>query len=266
MKATPVWILLGLAGCAAPPAPVSPAEAKRTSLAALDDAQRGRLDAVRESFVRLDGDKGSGSALAVSPDGLILTAWHVVEGTFFTSTKDGTTTTRSFFGGRYRDLAFRQPILVAACPEQDVAVLDIGLPTPRFVSPSSRGFAAGERVFLLGGATGAPELAECSRMRATSDARRIFFLMNAPAFPGDSGGGVLNASGELLGILVRANAGAVPEWRWTSVMVPLPSQALEEILRARPLGKRTRLYLESEPADGKIDPIQFWKSIRFRVD
>jgi len=96
-------------------------------------------------------------------------------------------------------------------------------------------------------------------------------MMNAPALPGDSGGGVLNQRGELLGVLVRgknkpldeAEQRALPGWQWISMMVPIPSQVMEQLLRTRTQQTGTRLFFDPEPAEGKINPEAVWKTIRF---
>lgn len=267
-------LLFAAAGCAMEPPP-RPAEIKRAHLSALQGAERTMMESVLRSFVRLDGPKGSGSAMAISADGKILTAWHVVEGSFYSYSKDGKPAgNQSLVRGRYQDRPFASPMLVASCPEQDLAILDIGLPTPDFVPASARGFAEGERVFLLGASGGTGEFTECTQMKATSDERNVLFVMNAPALPGDSGGGVVNARGELLGVLVRGSprTGALlrepslPKWDWISVMVPLPERVLAELLRAAPQGRPTRLYLDPEPPEGRIDMIDFWKRIRLAVE
>lgn len=255
---------LGLAACAAPP--LSPAQAKKARLFELGPVERPLLENALNALVLLDGPQGKASAVAISPDGKALTAWHVVQDSLYSSGR----TTRSLFGGRYRDSTFSAPALLAACPDQDLALLDLGIPTPAHLLPSPLGFARGERVFLVGASTGKAELSECSRMSATSDARGVHFLMDGPAFPGDSGGAVVSQRGELLGVLVKAgSASSDPrfrDWDWISAMVPTPAHVLDEILRLRPLRKRTRLFIDPPPPEGRIDPERFWKSLRFAVD
>src|SRR6185295_9207539 len=110
-------VLAALAGCAVPPPP-SAGDAKRSRLSDVGDPERAMLETVLKSFVHLDGSRGSGSAMAISPDGKILTAWHVVEGTFLAYSKDGAPPEqRSLCGGRYQDRTFSGLTLIASCPD-----------------------------------------------------------------------------------------------------------------------------------------------------
>jgi hypothetical protein len=266
-------LLVAASGCAAPSP--SPTEIKRSRLADLNDQERAMMERVLKSFVLLRGSNGSGSAVAVGPDGKVLTAWHVVEGGFLSHSKDGAVpTNRCLCDGRYQDKPFSNPVLVAAWPDQDVALLDIGMPTPDYISPSARGFAVEERVFLVGASGGKAEFTECAHLRAIKEKDSLQFALDAPALPGDSGGAVTNRQGELLGVLIRGQnrpldareKSSLPGWTWISFMVPMPSQVFLNLSRTRTSRSGTRLFFDPDPPEGRINPEKVWGTIRFAAD
>lgn len=144
--------------------------------------------------VRTFGASGAalseGSGFLVTPDGVIVTNFHVIEGA---SSVEVTT----MAGETYDNVFF-----VTADPRRDLAVLRIpveGAPSLR-ISPATT-HEIGSRVFATGnplGQTGTFSDGMVSAHRTVEGVQMI--QVSAPISPGSSGGPVMNESGEVIGV------------------------------------------------------------------
>ncbi|WP_328774682.1 S1C family serine protease [Deinococcus aquaedulcis] len=138
---------------------------------------------------------GVGTGVLISPDGLVLTAYHVIQGATVLSvqTEDRTRYVAQVVG--YND-------------QDDLALLRVSVPagTPYLRLAAARP-AVGDIALAIGNGNGAFLKTKVGRLTGLdSDAGRADFPpgtleLNAPLVPGDSGGPVVNARGELTGIV-----------------------------------------------------------------
>ncbi|MCG7594564.1 trypsin-like peptidase domain-containing protein [Mycobacterium sp. PSTR-4-N] len=188
-------------------APVAPASAAPTDLVAVSMQ-------VEPSVVRIDtqvdyqGVIGAGTGFVIDPNGQVLTNFHVVQGA---DRITGTVNGRAY-----------PATLVGYDRKRDVAVLQllgaVGLPPARI--GDSNILVPGEPVIALGNASGtqSPLTQEAGTFTAfgqtvnaedtlTGSSDEITGLIEfaAPVRAGDSGGPVVNANGEVVGITTAAS-------------------------------------------------------------
>ncbi|MBI3970687.1 MAG: trypsin-like peptidase domain-containing protein [Chloroflexi bacterium] len=164
-------------------------------------ALRQLIERARPAVVKLtDNQQGFGTGIIYDPSGLVLTNSHVVA---------------SLAGGRLRALLPDGRSLAAqplgADDWTDVAVVKIEAPNLPYVPlGSAQSLALGERVLALGYAPllpGAPS-AKTGVIRSLAGEIQTFqdyplfnlITTNALLYPGDSGGPLLNRSGQVVGI------------------------------------------------------------------
>lgn len=143
-----------------------------------------------------EGSLSVGTCFAVSPDGLIITAYHVVSkaSAVVVYLADGTAAPAA---------------IERASPTTDLALLRIKRHTPIFLSPAETGsLSAGQRVFtvgypamqILGADPKFSEGAINSLSGLGGDAS--FMQVSVPIQPGNSGGPLVTESGELAGVVL----------------------------------------------------------------
>jgi serine protease Do len=162
---------------------------------------------------------GQGSGFVVSPDGLILTNAHVVDGAKQVTVKLSD----------HRE--FRATVL-GADKTSDIAVLKIdsrGLPTVRL--GNSDQLAVGDYVLAIGEPFGLEETATAGIVSAKGralpgDGYVPFIQTDAAVNPGNSGGPLFNASGEVVGInsQIYSNSGG-----YQGVAFAIPINLAEQI-------------------------------------
>lgn len=137
---------------------------------------------------------GQGSGFVVDAQGTLVTNFHVVEG--------ADAVTVQFAGGeRFDDVLF-----VSADRGRDVAVLKVrGVNLPFIAFGDDQKLAVGDRVYVMGNPLGL----EGTFSDGLLSARRIdegvaYLQITAPISSGSSGGPVLNARGEVVGIATAA--------------------------------------------------------------
>jgi S1-C subfamily serine protease len=143
------------------------------------------------------GDADGGSATPISPDGYFLTADHVL------AAMSG----RNVFVlyGRQGRLVPKKARVVWRSEESDLALLHIPVKTPNYYrwTPADRWLPLGTPVIHGGIATGfksaAGKLGTSIPPESAFSGTRAFKI-DIPLQPGDSGGPVVNAYGELIGI------------------------------------------------------------------
>lgn len=152
-------------------------------------------ETTRDATVRIETrPAGIGSGFFISPDGQVMTAYHVVRDADALNVveADGTSYRASVIGfDEYRDLAVLQ-----AQVDRPVSSLQIATETP----------SAGESVLAIGNSRGdfnAPRSGEVTSLgqRLGGSFPEQLIAMTLPLAPGDSGGPVLNAGGEAVGVV-----------------------------------------------------------------
>ncbi|HEY3414355.1 MAG TPA: tetratricopeptide repeat protein [Armatimonadota bacterium] len=174
--------------CVLAPALASAAE----PLSATDIVTRMRPSIVTLSILDPDKQKSSGSGVFLTASGQILTCFHLISNAKTVSAllPDGTSA--------------RVTGVLSSSRAQDWAVLQSDV---RNAVPAPRGKPAllrqGDRVYAVGAPAGGPdpEIAEgaVSRIRDTQGAG-LYLWTTAPVATGSSGGPVVNANGEVVGI------------------------------------------------------------------
>lgn len=141
--------------------------------------------------------RGMGTGFFISSDGLVLTAYHVIEeakGKITASLANGESYNLELISfDAYRDLA----LLKARVDNKQVPYLDMGIYTPRL----------GSKVLSIGNSGGnflSARLGQVTRLNVS--AARADFAPDTIEFssklaPGDSGGPVLNAKGKVIGVV-----------------------------------------------------------------
>lgn len=148
-------------------------------------------------FARQYVTKGAGSGVIISQDGYIVTNHHVIDGanTITVTLRDGTTT--------------YDATLIGSDEDQDIALLKInaeGLSAATFGDSSSLAVgdyvvAIGNPLGTLGGTVTDGIISALAREVTIEDNDMTLLQTNAQISPGNSGGGLFNAKGELIGIV-----------------------------------------------------------------
>lgn len=261
-----------------PPDPAVVAERKAAGLQSLEPAERDAAERASRAGVSLMSWGlelgGTGSGTAISPDGKVLTAWHVLNlvarderGHAFLI-GDKPAFIEKHFRGTYQGVYFDRVKVVSLCPEQDMAIIDIGIPTPDYIRPSSDGPRRGDRVLVLG-SSGGEAAATSGLFHAPGQiGRSPALVLEAPAFAGDSGGAVLNSRGELLGVIrasavererpagvrVQGTDKALCKGRRLTAAMPFSPLVMESMLKSDT--RRTRVELTGT--------IEDWKTLRLQ--
>lgn len=177
---------------------------------------------VLDFFGRRRGSEGSGSGVIVTPDGHIVTNYHVVEGAaeLVVSLADG------------RQLP---AVIVGTDPQADIAVIRVeatNLPTARFGDSSTL------RVGDLAIAIGNPVAAEFERtvtagiisglnrlVEINEETALALIQTDASINPGNSGGPLINGAGEVIGINTVKFSGGIE-----SMGFAIPSNTVQLII------------------------------------
>ena len=152
---------------------------------------------VTGSFARQYVTQGAGSGVIISQDGYIVTNHHVIDGanTIKVTLRDGTTS--------------YDATLIGSDEDNDIALLKIdaeGLTPATFGDSSSLAVgdyvvAIGNPLGTLGGTVTDGIISALAREVTIEDKNMTLLQTNAQISPGNSGGGLFNANGELVGIV-----------------------------------------------------------------
>jgi len=144
-------------------------------------------------------ESSSGTCFAVRPDGVLLTAQHVVA---------GATSIRVQYGGDWY-----QAKTISTSRALDAAVLQIPTATSRYISIAPTAAArTGDRVFTLGfpvvSVLGAePKFTEGSIASLSGiQGDDSFLQISVPVQPGNSGGPLVSESGDVVGVITSTAA------------------------------------------------------------
>lgn len=136
-----------------------------------------------------DDTLGLGSGFVVRSDGVILTNYHVMRGASAASIRLPS------------GAEFTKVRALAVDPERDLAILKVSGAGMRALEVSSSAPAVGDKLVVIGAPRGLEFTVSegiVSAIRRAEDAEWI--QMSAPISPGSSGGPVLNADGEVVGV------------------------------------------------------------------
>lgn len=168
---------------------------------------------------------GAGSGVILSNNGYIVTNNHVVSGA-------DTIMVRLNNGAEY------QAEVIGADSESDIALLKIdaeGLNAA--VIGDSDNLTVGEQVVAignplgkLGGTVTDGIISACSREVTVSGETRTLLQTNAAVNPGNSGGGLFNMRGELIGIVNAKSAGSDVEGLGFAIPVNTADSVLQQLL------------------------------------
>ena len=162
-----------------------------TQFALAQDDWTHLAERTRPAIVVIQTDAAQGSGFIVAADGTILTNYHVVE--------DATSILIALESGE----VYRRAYVISVDASRDIALLRIeGAELPHLVLANSNDVRVGERVLLIGAPRGLDfTISEglVSAVRVVNGSRVI--QTTAAASSGSSGGPLLNASGEVIGIM-----------------------------------------------------------------
>jgi len=199
----------------------------------------------------------SGTGFAISKDGLIVTAGHVIE---------GAKTIKVYLS---KD-SFVSASLLSADPVNDLAILKIESATPNFLQVAPmRAVKTGDRVFTVGfplssvlGQESKYTEGVVSSLSGLKDASS-FLQITVPVQPGNSGGALVNEKGEVVGIITSSAAilpfieesGTLPQnvnWAvkadYLRPLIELPKAEQKEFNREQLINhvKKSTFLIESE--------------------
>lgn len=150
---------------------------------------------IKPAVVLIETENGSGSGMIVSADGFILTNAHVVRGVSITKITFSTgQTLNGTIVGRDENI--------------DLAILKVntvGLPTVDL--GNSDDIKQGDEVFALGypfGLKGDVSFKEGTISRIFNEDDKTYFETSAEIHPGNSGGPLINKSGQVIGVNTKA--------------------------------------------------------------
>ncbi len=238
-----------------PPDPDDVAAAKAAGRSVLPPAERALADRCSRACVSLTSWGtalgGVGSGTAISPDGKVLTCWSLLDRTTYDEhgkpfrIGNDPALIGEHFQGTYQGTAFGRIRVVRLYPRSDLAIVDIGIPTPDFVSPGDEPPRKDDRVLLLG-CSGGRSAASAGRLRAPANpGRGRKMVLNGPAFDEDRGGAVLDVRGNLVGVItapvadsasavqarIKRDGASAASGAWKTGAMTLPAGMAEDIRR-----------------------------------
>jgi serine protease DegS len=197
--------------------------------------------AVANIFTELEGSGGSalGSAVVIDPAGYLVTNWHVVReaADIKIQLADGRVTT---------------PTVVGSDPDTELALLHIDLPDlPSISLGRSDNLAVGDVVLAIGNSYGLSQTVTMGIVSATGRGQlgfttyEDFIQTDAAINVGNSGGALINANGELVGINTavfasRARTRTPPEGIGFAIPINMVRGVLAELIEH---GRVIRGYL-----------------------
>jgi len=171
----------------------------------------------KKAVVEISTDSSKGTGFAISSDGLIVTNAHVVEDAqslFVVFPEEG------LMGAK----------LVESYPEVDLALLQVtGNDLPSLSLANNPSYNKNEHVYFIGNPLAFTGIAnEGTLLESTylEDWQEPVMMMEAPVYRGNSGSPVINADGEVIGIIF-ATAKKDPYGR---VGLFIPVQVLQRVL------------------------------------
>ena len=195
------------------------------------------------AVVSIDAGDGTGSGSLISPDGLILTNAHVVEGS--------RTVDVVLSDGR----KFRGDVVAFGDNGLDLAVVKIqgqnNLPTIPFAGSPVQ---VGQRAFAIGNPFGRFQGTFTTGIVSRIDKERGLIQTDAAINPGNSGGPLLNSQGELIGVNTAIFSG--PRGGNIGIGFAIAIDRVQPFLASVRAGRAPRTAQRQGPAPGNIPPKQ----------
>ena len=168
------------------------------------------------STVTIETDKGLGSGFFIA-ENIIATNYHVIESASKAVCYTNNSTEK-----------FKIKRIISTDKKADLALLEVvGINKPA-IKITSSSVSPGQKVFVIGSPKGLPTTISDGIVSGLRDFEgRSLIQITAPISPGSSGGPVLNANGELIGISV----GQFTEGQ--NLNFAIPSSKLEELLKSK---------------------------------
>ena len=175
----------------------------------------------QESVVTVITNEGHGSACVISQDGYLLTNFHVVGQNDTVRVK-------------FMDNSNATAVVLRRHPDCDLALIKVDRVGLEFLTPSSKSYDMGEMVYVVG--TPVDTTLSQSVSRGILSGYREFdnsgyLQTDAKVNPGNSGGALINESGELIGIVSAKFSGFGIE----GIGFAVPISKLEEDLHVSSL-------------------------------
>jgi len=209
---------------------------------------------------RLRRETSLGSGVIVSPNGYILTNYHVVEGS-------GDVKVVLHNKREYRAR------IIGTDEMTDVAVLKVdatGLPVARL--GDSNALAVGDFCLALGSPFGLGQSVTAGIISATGreieiDGQKYFLLQtNAAINPGNSGGGLFDISGNLIGIVNAKSSGAGIEGLGFAIPSNTAIKIAKELIEKGYISGRPKLGFVLFEVNDTQDYIQYWRYSQYITD
>jgi serine protease Do len=185
---------------------------------------------VGEAVVKIESGSGQGSGFITSPDGYVVTNFHVVEREVEVKV---TLYLRSLNGFDLRTI--RQVKVVAINPDMDLALLKMDPPADIvlknvFLGDSEK-VRAGDRVYAIGTPIGLERTVSAGIVSVTNRtfAGRTHFQITAAINPGNSGGPLFDLRGQVVGVNSAKIVGIGVE----GLNFAIPSKYVIDFLRNR---------------------------------
>ncbi|MDR7486792.1 MAG: trypsin-like peptidase domain-containing protein [Armatimonadota bacterium] len=214
MPARRVWVWLALVVWVGVVASAVPAQTDLLDPQAVYDRAAPAVSLVRAIT---DGRTAIGTAFTIDRDGLLLTAAHVAR------RAEGLTV--EYPGGRALSAT-----VVGYDARRDLALLRVSTPTPLpSLEVAAGGVRPGEPVVVIGTPRGRPGVMTVGDVLASEAslpglARDILIRISADVAPGTSGGPVLNARGQVVGLVIaRAGDGTGLAVSAATILASLPA-------------------------------------------
>ena len=200
----------------------------------------GAKDSVAFIAAASSAGQGTGSGFVVSPDGLIVTNQHVVDGATQIAVKIGT------------DGEQLPAELVGIDPSQDLALLDVDADDLPALELSGSDVEVGDATYAIGNPYGLDHtlttgvVSAVDRDLQAPDGGTIAggIQTDAALNPGNSGGPLLNGDGDVIGVNAQIATGGDPQGGNVGIGFAIPAATVEQFIASASGGE-----LEPAPVD-----------------
>jgi serine protease DegS len=245
--------LIGHRPASAPTEPASYADAVAASAPAVANIYTERNVAPFENPFGITFRRSElGSGVVISPDGYVVTNWHVIRGA-------------DEIRVQLADGRIAVPTLIGSDPETELALLKLELPDlPTIQLGRSDNLRVGDVVLAIGNSLGLSQTVTMGIVSATGrgqlqlTAFEDFIQTDAAINRGNSGGALVNARGELVGINTAAMSGelrdrAIPQGIGFAIPVNMVRGVMAQLIEH---GRVIRGYLGASTCDLPIGEAQ----------
>lgn len=155
-------------------------------------SEKEEIQLYKKAVVSIDMQNSQGTGFNISPDGLIITNYHVIEngGPIMVTFPDG-----EFFAGE----------VVEERPDIDLAILEIeGENLPSLNAAPKRKWSEHEHVFFIGNPlffTNIANEGEIIGETTLTGWEQPVLMLSAPVYKGNSGSPVINSNGEVIAVV-----------------------------------------------------------------